>query len=156
MKAKILLCSTALLFLVSACNKESVKLPTGEELMTYFNEFESEALERGLEIDLEMMGITGYFENFDDDSVLGQCRTYSDGSKEVAFDSNYWHNCNEIDRMYLVFHELGHCALDRDHTEEKDSNGRCTSIMQSGENECRKNFTENNKEELFDELFENL
>jgi predicted SprT family Zn-dependent metalloprotease len=47
----------------------------------------------------------------------------------VEFDKDYWDNANETTRELLVYHELGHCELRREHTDAKHTDYRPVSIM---------------------------
>lgn len=55
----------------------------------------------------------------------------------------------ESQRVVLMFHELGHCDLDRDHTEEKRENGTPKSIM----NKYIFSYDPVDEQYYFDELF---
>jgi len=124
------------------------------ELQAHFDNFVVEASAHGMEISLIHLDIGGYLENIEQRGTLGQCKTYSNGSKTVIIDQPYWNQVNELQREYLVFHELGHCILNRDHKDVKDENGNCLSIMQSGESECKGIYDLQNRQSLLDELFE--
>lgn len=50
------------------------------------------------------------------------CNTYSDSSKEILVDQNWWNSTNETQREIIIFHELGHCRLGRDHDNELYTN----------------------------------
>jgi len=44
------------------------------------------------------------------------CYTRVDFTKEVLVDSKSWAKMTDIHRRLLIFHELGHCVLDRKHS----------------------------------------
>ncbi len=53
--------------------------------------------------------------------VAGYCQVWYDGftkMKKVAFDIEIWKRLEPIVREALVYHELGHCVLDRGHTSQ--------------------------------------
>jgi len=143
------------LFLViaSSCNKENDN-EIAAELQVYFDNFVEEGTARGMEISLDDVDIGGYIENIEQRGTLGQCKSYSNGSGQVVIDEPYWNRVDETEREYLVFHELGHCLLDREHLDSKDVSGICTSIMQSGEGRCKGIYNLDNRQELLDELFD--
>ena len=64
-------------------------------------------------------------------TVIGTCTRWSDGRREIVIDQAYWYSSytTENQRISLIFHELGHCDLDRGHIETKRSNGWPTSLM---------------------------
>ncbi len=66
---------------------------------------------------------------------------------------NYWLNASAMDKEFIVFHELGHCYLQREHLDTKDERGICTSIMSSGTSNCVRLYTNQNRSDLIDELF---
>lgn len=52
--------------------------------------------------------------------TIGMCyRDHLNADNTISFlieiDSDVWDNSRELDRESLLFHELGHCLLDRDH-----------------------------------------
>ena len=124
------------------------------ELEAYFQSFELEAHNYGVEVSLNDIDISGYIEDIEERGTLGQCKSYSNGSKEVVIDNFYWSRADDMEREYLVFHELGHCILGREHHDSRDASGICTSIMQSGSGSCRGIYNEENREKLLEELFE--
>ena len=60
--------------------------------------------------------------------MIGYCDVNGHGH-QVVVDKTFWDSSNDIDKESLVFHELGHCLLDRQHVFELDSNGVPVSIM---------------------------
>lgn len=51
---------------------------------------------------------------------LGECTKWRNGSfvvrRRITLDPVVWRWMSEVERRMLVFHELGHCDLDRPHT----------------------------------------
>ena len=124
------------------------------ELQVHFDNFVVEAEANGVAISLDEIDIGAYLENIETRGTLGQCKSYSDGSKQVAIDLPFWNRASDLEREYVVFHELGHCILGREHSDEKDANGICMSIMQSGDNDCSGIYTSENRNSLLNELFD--
>lgn len=84
----------------------------------------------GLKYDIEFS-----MADIGDDSVAAYCETsdYDDSApRKIVFDISYWNRIsNWVSYNYttsLVFHELGHCDLDRDHIETAER-GVPKSIM---------------------------
>ena len=50
-------------------------------------------------------------------NVIGVCKIWSDGYRQIEIDPTYWNNMNVSDakRKALIYHELGHCILNRGH-----------------------------------------
>jgi hypothetical protein len=68
----------------------------------------------------------------------------------IAIDRTYWKNSSRWGREWLVFHELGHCVLDRDHRDDKFGVNCPASIMHSYANSfCYKDYRNYYVKELF-------
>jgi len=138
--------------ILSGCSTDEAPV-IERELAAYFDLFAAEAAVRGMTVDYSDADLSAYIENIQENGTIGQCKSYADGAKEVVVDNGYWDNATELEKEYVVFHELGHCLLDRAHDDSRTNNGFCTSIMQSGDNSCRSMYTEANRDVLLDELF---
>ena len=55
--------------------------------------------------------------------------------------------------IQIVFHELGHCVLVRDHLDDADSEGNCLSMMHSGLGDCEFRYNGSTRNVYLDELF---
>lgn len=144
--------------LVIGCAKENnqnlivEELHIDEALVPYFERFVAEGTIRGYEIDLAEKRIEGFLIDIEEDNVAGQCSYSSTSTRKVNIDSNYWENATDLEKEFVIFHELGHCYLDRSHLDE-ENNRYCTSIMHSGTTNCRFSYTENSRGQYLDELF---
>lgn len=135
------------------CTVDEVE--TDPELIPYFDLFADEAAKRGITVDYEAARIEGLIQMIRNDVVLGQCFRNEDKPRKVIIDFEYWNapSTTEADREFLIYHELGHCFLDREHDDNFDSNGVCTSIMHSTPQACIFELTGENREAYLDELF---
>ncbi|MEM9548245.1 MAG: hypothetical protein AAGA77_19845 [Bacteroidota bacterium] len=141
--------------LVSSCAHKVDGVRLDEELEPFWILFEEEAAERGIVFDNGVEQIEGYLQNIVDNGVIGACRR-NDGegrNRSVFIDKPYWVTATQLEKEYVVFHELGHCFLLLDHDDTENDNGECVSIMASGLGNCRDNYNELTREELLDELF---
>ncbi len=153
----------AFLFLLASCNRIDVDLDDPSDssnnaeveadLQAYFDRFENEGAKRGLDIDLAADGIIGKIEAIDQEHVAGLCMYSSDAPNEVTIDLDFWNSSSALWREFVVFHELGHCYLDRDHREDQHANGTCVSLMRSGLGDCFDNYNSNTREQYLNELF---
>lgn len=50
---------------------------------------------------------------------IGLCYTYPYSKREVFIDEFYWNSATEKEKRQLVFHELTHCILDKDHVDNE-------------------------------------
>ncbi len=133
-----------------ACLQEETRDIT---LLSYVESFETEAELRGIYVDVSSMDIQIGFSVIDENNIVGQCLHYTDGHKEIWIDENYWTRLTELEKEYLMFHELGHCVLNRGHDNTTNSIGICQSIMQDGTGHCIRRYNTNTRDALIDELF---
>lgn len=136
---------------VLACGEDD--LVTDPELQPYFDLFAEEASLRGFEVNYEAERIEGLIQDIPNSNIQGQCFHNEDKPKKVIIDINYWRNANEFEKEFIIFHELGHCFLDRDHLDSSSQDGTCVSIMHSSPQACTFELSSNNREEYLDELF---
>lgn len=71
----------------------------------------------------------------------------------MIIDLEFWERANILNKEFVVFHELGHCTLFRAHKEGVDANGICVSMMRSGLEDCRDNYSAITRATYWDELF---
>lgn len=90
------------------------------EFAPYVSDFESHY---GNPIDIPMG-----FKKLDRPTV-GVCYRWSSGYREIAVDPDWWEKAEPASRQELLFHELGHCVLNRQHSREVDKNKLPLSIM---------------------------
>ena len=155
MKIKATLYIALILGILTGCQKSN-EAYIEDELKEYFSRFENEAHTRGIKINLDEIDLSGYIEEISERGVLGTCTTFTNGAQSVIIDQPYWNSSTDLQKEYLVFHELGHCVLKRAHDNSRYTNGTCKSIMQSGTGGCRSVYSDNTKDQLIDELFDNF
>ena len=125
------------------------------ELRPFYVAFEEEAAERGLDIDLTLEEVTGNIVELGNMGVLGVCVRSDTEPNRVAVDDDVWRSASLAFKELIVFHELGHCVLNRDHLDDAQG-GICTSIMNSGLSGCDISLEDDNLREAYlDELFAN-
>ena len=133
---------------------ESERYPGVDQLLwPYFEKFEAAGAERGLAVDLASTGITASIREIHENQVAGQCSYGYANPGEITVDLSFWNRSGNLAREMILFHELGHCYLERDHLEEAFSSGYCTSIMRSGTCCCRDGYNLENRSYYLDELF---
>ncbi len=141
--------------LLGSCQKEDIPAPgqVDLELASYLEDFIHEGEARSYQpvVDPRILDI-----RFDTLSgpVTGQCLTYSDGRREVKVSVSFWSNASAFEREFLLFHELGHCLLDREHLDTQRTDGTCISIMHSGQGGCRNTYGAATRIRYLDELFQ--
>ena len=156
MKFKFITISSIFLivFLANSCTKEQVVV-VDAAIQPYFDLFEEEGQTRGKIINLSTAEIQGILTTIDEESVTGQCAVNSTtGLKTIRVDQQFWTTASDLEKEFLIFHELGHCYLDRRHLDETDSRGTCRSMMYSGDNICKMSYTNTTRAAYLDELFQ--
>jgi hypothetical protein len=102
------------------------------ELNHYFNRFEEV-------FDLKVHHVSGlYADNFDKYDVskatVGLCIKYglSPLPNEVRVLKSWWDDSSDLEKELLVYHELGHCVINRKHKEGFIDGTNCpNSLMNS-------------------------
>lgn len=120
----------------------------------YFERFIEEGEKRGFNIDLEAKKIEGFLIDIEENEVVGQCSYNSLGTRKINIDINYWNRATDLEKEFVVFHELGHCYLGRSH-DDTQNNRSCNSIMHSGTSGCRFRYNSITRTTYLNELFEN-
>ncbi|MEM9819508.1 MAG: putative metallopeptidase [Bacteroidota bacterium] len=150
----VALCFSVWSVVLQGCSDAETDAFVDSDLQEYFERFEVEAASRGIVIDLTAAEIEGYIDNIANPNVAGQCTHNSHQPDRVTIDQNYWSRYSDLEKEFLVFHELGHCYLDRGHLDAVYLNGTCVSMMNSGTVPCRSNYNVRTRADYLDELFE--
>lgn len=122
-------------------------------LQVYFDRFIHEAAARDLDVEYATYQVDAQIGDIIEKNVIGQCAWSGAHQHSITIDEQYWRTANDLQREFVVFHELGHCVLGRDHIDGDDVNGNCVSVMTSGTGPCRILYNSQNRNELLDELF---
>ncbi len=155
---------TTLSVLLTSCQDEfliednptpQVNTQVDSRLQPYFREFENLGQRFGYNFDLDDLGITGVIEHIQEQGVAGTCQ-YGSHIAHVTVDEQYWQNSSYFMKEMVVFHELGHCVLNRGHYEGSFSNGVCQSIMHSGTGDCNLVYQGSTRDYYIEELFANF
>lgn len=105
------------------------------EFVPYVNLFFEEAQSRGLNISRDDYSFSI---EFGDGFLSGACDL---NRNEITISRSHWSGLTELTKQNLVFHEMGHCILDRLHENQVLPHGECKSMMKGAEeNECRFNI----------------
>jgi len=139
---------------MSACNDTEVVREVDAELVPYFDRFVAEGRARGVDVDYDLWQVEGFVESIEGRQVLGQCSHSEQNPNAVIIDRVLWRRASDEMREQVIFHELGHCYLQRSHDDTKNELGICNSLMRSSTTICNINYTEN-RDHYLDELFEN-
>lgn len=135
------------------CNKtKTVQVyPNADEVLwPYFQAFEEEGKKRQLSIDLVAANVFGAIQELPSQEYVGYCGYQHN---QVVIGADFWNRSSHYSRELIVFHELGHCYLNRQHDNRKSNDGRCQSIMRNGNGTCVDFYTGKTRKQLLDELF---
>ena len=64
-----------------------------------------------------------------EDGTNGICHTWGTEWKEIHISPDFWSQASELQKTNLIFHELGHCELSRDHLNKFLSDSCPSSFM---------------------------
>lgn len=120
-----------LAILIFACSDDPTvsDVNIDPEMQPYVDRFLAEASKRGMDIDLEDSGLDMKFEvDISTADYAGICR-YKLGANEIGIDRERWDESSESRKEWLIYHELGHCVLDRGHRNDRFDNGMWKSLM---------------------------
>ena len=106
-----------------SCNKnKEEEITINEELMTFVGTFVSEGEKRGLELSIDGLQanlLQEFIMDFDE-SVCGYGR-YFDSDRQrldILNTEHCWKNRSRLEQENLVYHELGHALLGRNHVNQ--------------------------------------
>lgn len=136
---------------LAACSQQEDGIFIDDELAIYFARFQDEALERGVTVDFDIAQIEGYIGDIELEDASGACQ-HGEPSF-ILVDQEWWNNASEYDREFLIFHELGHCFLLREHLDNQNADGTCHSMMHSSSSVCENVYNAETREAYLDELF---
>jgi len=88
------------------------------------------------------------------DTKAGSC---SFATSSIMIDKKSWQGRDQPEREHLIFHELGHCILQRHHRNEDSSSNECFSYLRGSEQDfsCSLNlYSAYWREYYLDELFD--
>jgi hypothetical protein len=139
-----------MVILLWSCNKDNTSF-VDASFVLYLDIFQKEAILRDVDVNGELSGLSVSFTSFDQ-NIAGQCQVSKDVHR-ILVDSNYWKTATKLEREMLLFHELGHCILNRTHLDDKTGKSICISIMRSSSGTCKMDYNENTRSEYLDELF---
>lgn len=138
---------------LSSCISYDSQPSIDSEFQIYVDKFFEEAAIRNLDFDPSKDELNISF-GHDNPTHGGICKH---SSNQILINEFYWKDYTEIGKERLIFHEIGHCLLDRPHNNEVLPNGDCKSLMKGTEqNTCRKNLGESKiwNKYYIDELFD--
>ena len=121
-----------IIILLYGCSDDKAQV-IPNEFRGYVDMFFDEGNQRGFNKSIDDFDFNIQFGSLDG-MMYGQC---SFENNTITIDREKWEILSEEQRVWLIFHELGHCLLGRQHKNRIMDNGECISIMKGVE----RNFT---------------
>ncbi len=154
-----LIAITASIILIGSCKKDrEPEYSVPAELESYITLFEQEAATRGIDMNIDDL-VVAYGQELEDNGTeaAGLCHYETKSMApfiELDTTSFNW-EAHEYSREALVFHELGHCILERrSHNNALLSNKNYKSIMKATGEPSYAGFNYFKRAYYLDELFE--
>lgn len=144
-----------LLFLSMACSKEEVsrEVIIPEEVQPYIDRFIAEAAQRDHFIDLTNFGLDITFVQGLEDTLAAYCN-----NGKIVINQKFWDTRSDVTLEAMIFHELGHCILQRAHHNSLLPNDEWNSIMRGDPlpegRSSSINFSGIRRQYYIDELFD--
>jgi hypothetical protein len=99
------------------------------ELQMYVQRFEAYSVLYGPSGPVAIYNLKVVFGAMKDEKSVGLCSLDLSGTSTVSIDKTYWDKANPVQKEVLMFHELGHCVLARDHREDLGEANAPISLM---------------------------
>lgn len=107
------------LFKINTDSDPRTNLNTDEVFIEYVVQFEVDYAHY-LDADINIHNIPINFTDELEDKYLGVCYYYGNKSqwREIKINRSQWNTLSEHGKKSLLYHEFGHCALNREHKDE--------------------------------------
>ena len=142
----------AISILLGSCHHENMQ-DYPPEFNEYVDEFFYQAHQRGLSLYPENLNFSIQFGETDDE-LGGFCNTKGNA---ITINVEDWEHRDHAEREHVIFHELGHCILNRNHRNDESVTNECFSYMRGAEDDfdCSLNLHSGYWRDYYlDELFD--
>jgi hypothetical protein len=126
------------------------KAAVAADLDQYVEYFKTKAAKYKVKVDLSNIRVV-FVERMPVKGWVGLCETLTTGTKVLSIHRGYFERMPEEVRYSLILHELGHCALGREHSDAMLPGGCPVSVMHWKDN--MKGCFYNNQMYYLKELF---
>ena len=118
-------CLLLITILLMGCSEDPPEINVDPVFQEFVDEFIEEAATYGQEIDFSDTGLSIQFRDAVDRGSSGVCL----GNHRIEIETVFWAGLTDFDKQGLIFHELGHCELNRPHRNDRLANGEWASRM---------------------------
>jgi hypothetical protein len=142
----------AISLLLGSCHHENMQ-DYPPEFNEYVDEFFYQAHQRGLSLYPQNLNFSIQFGETDDE-LGGFCNTKGNA---ITINVEDWERRDHAEREHVIFHELGHCILNRNHRNDESVTNECFSYMRGAEDDfdCSLNLHSGYWRDYYlDELFD--
>ncbi len=113
--------------LILGCKKDAaIEYNVDPDFEEYVQRFIAEGAGRGVEINFDDTGLLIEYSDRIVEGATGYCYL---GNHNIVIDKSEWTALTDTQKEYLLFHELGHCELDRHHKNDQFDNLLWKSLM---------------------------
>lgn len=120
-----------MLTLLTSCGKPKTEIDDPRTIsgvdtsLAYYVDMYIQAKENSLNYDIPV----GFGDMTTKGLTVGECVKWTGTSyRQIVIKKDYWDEASESEKINLIFHEFGHCDLDRNH-DEIENNGKPESLM---------------------------
>lgn len=142
--------SALMILLVFKSDFTNTPLFIDDSVKVFYKEFITLAKNKGS--DLRLRRLTIRFANIKDKPYLAYCVP---ALNSVVISSKHWREMDSNKRRILIFHELGHCTLKREHVTDYRDDLSCPKSIMYPYMESLVDCFLKHKEEYINELFVN-
>lgn len=121
----VFLVSIALVF--TGCGKEAPEVLQLGEFESYVKDFEQEAAVLGRNVQVTNLVVA--YGDLPQSYYRASCKLTPGETPVITVNQESWDSLSEIDRRAVMFHELGHCILNRRHKNDYSEEGVPLSLM---------------------------
>lgn len=125
-KLGILVFLGALSISLTGCGKDK-KRDVDPSLDSYVTAFENASVDNGGGVKVD--NLSAQFGDLDNPSERGVCVTKGDDTPTITISKTIWDRIPESERRELMFHELGHCVLFREHLDALTNDGHTPASL---------------------------
>lgn len=138
--------------LLGSCRHENMQVYP-DEFSPYVDEFFFQANQRGYNLNATHFNFSIQFGETDD-NIGGFCNSKGNA---ITINPEDWEARDTFQREHIIFHELGHCILNREHRNTETPSNECFSYMKGAEDDfdCSLNLHSTYWRDYYlDELFD--
>lgn len=109
--------------LFSCCGKPANNIAS--EFMPLYDRFMDDAKRNGRALFYDQ-GLSIQFskeltKSSDGYTIVGQCNNRGTAYGQVYINQDYWAGASSLERLLIIYHELGHCSLNEGHADNEDA-----------------------------------